>query len=143
MVWGWAPFTLEDLREAADMNEYIVFDIRDETPRDRFFDIVQGDLLPELKVRILDGGVAFDVTGATIAFNMARADDSTSLKVTAGVGAIVTASEGKIKYVFTGTQTDTADLYVGEFKLTISASALSVPNQKSHKFFIRVNKKVA
>lgn len=125
-------------------NEYIVFDVLDETPREVYFDIVEGDLLPEIKLAVKKGGVVYgDLTGWTVAFSMERKDDSSTKKINAAAGALDVAADAKVKYSWSGTDTDTPDIYRGEFKLTdTGAKTLRVPNSENQRLWIRVNRKV-
>lgn len=125
-------------------NEYIVFDVLDETPKEVFFDIVEGDLLPLIKLAVKKGGVIFgDLTGWTVAFSMQRVDDSTSKKINAAAGVLDVAGDAKVRYEWSGTDTDTPDLYLAEFKLTdTGGKTLRVPNSSTQKLFVRVNKQV-
>jgi hypothetical protein len=144
MTWGFGPFNPDDFRETVMSNEYIVFDVVDETPKVVYFDITEGDLLPEIKLAVKKGGVVYgDLTGWTVAFSMARVDDPTSVKVNASAGALDVAGDAKVKYSWQGTDTNTPDLYLAEFKLTdTGAKTLTVPNQDTQKLFVRVNKRV-
>lgn len=81
------------------------------------FTIKEGDLLPELNAVLKDRNGVVDLTGATLRFHMRVPGSSGTGKVEAAA-TVVTAATGAVKYVWAGTDTDTAGEYYGEFQVT-------------------------
>ena len=91
--------------------------------------IKKGDRLPKLSRQFLTDGVATDLTGATITFDMWNAATGTQV-ITDGVCTLVTAATGQVEYPWTATDaTLAAGFYVASFTATFSGPRLlTAPN---------------
>jgi hypothetical protein len=91
--------------------------------------IKKGDRLPKLSRQFLTDGVATDLTGATITFDMWDAATGTQV-ITDGVCTLVTAATGQVEYPWTATDaTLAAGFYVASFTATFSGPRLlTAPN---------------
>ena len=91
--------------------------------------IKKGDRLPKLSRQFLTDGVATDLTGATITFNMWNAYTGTQV-ITDGVCTLVAAATGQVEYPWTATDaTLAAGFYVASFTATFSGPRLlTAPN---------------
>lgn len=95
------------------------------------FAIKKGDLLKLLEVTLKDsvGPVQINTASAVI-FKMRNARTG-AIKVDAAAVILddgLVATRGQCRYLWTGTDTDTADLYYGEFEATIGGKKLTFPN---------------
>ena len=91
--------------------------------------IKKGDRLPKLSRQFLTDGVATDLTGATITFDMWDAATGTQV-ITDGVCTLVTAATGQVEYPWTATDAIlAAGFYVASFTATFSGPRLlTAPN---------------
>lgn len=90
------------------------------------FTIKRNDLLPALEVVLRDAdGNPVDLTNATsCVFHMRNTDDKT-MKVTDGPCQFDSdRTTGKVTYAWSGTDTDTAASFVGEFQVTWSGGKI-------------------
>lgn len=77
-------------------------------------------LLPTFRVTLLDpatGNTGMNLAGATVTFRMRLRDTDVS-KVSA-TATVIDAANGVVEYVWTGTDTDTAGEYEGDWRATI------------------------
>jgi hypothetical protein len=73
-------------------------------------------------------GAAVNLTGATVKFLM-RPINGTTNKVSAAATIVGSATLGNVSYAWTGTNTDTAGLYIAEWQVTYAGGAIqSFPN---------------
>lgn len=87
----------------------------------------QGDRLPSLSVTAVESdGTPYDLTGATVVFNMRTADGAT-VKVNRQAATLVDGPTGKLRYDWGSTDLDTAGDYDAEFECTIGGRRLTVP----------------
>lgn len=86
------------------------------------FTIKRNDRLPELLATcLLANGAPADLTGAiSVEFHMKTAGGGAAKVDAAGV--LVTPAEGTVKYVWTGTDTDTSGSYLAEFEVMFSGT---------------------
>ena len=91
--------------------------------------VKQGDLFPDVFTTVRDeNGAVVDVTGCTVKFFMRNARSPTTYKVDNATGAVDNGPQGKIKYTWAGTDTDTPATYEAEWKVTPPAGdAFRVP----------------
>lgn len=85
------------------------------------FEIKQNDTSPALEGILRDGfGAPIDITGATVVLNM-RLQPGGAVKVSGGtMGAVGSAVNGRAKYSWTASDTDTAGIYEAEVQITFS-----------------------
>lgn len=87
----------------------------------------QGDRLPSLAVTAVQSdGTAYDLTGATVVFNMRDAETGT-VKVSRSAAVLVSGAAGTLRYDWASADLDTVGLYEGEFEATISSRKLTIP----------------
>ena len=88
----------------------------------------QGDRLPSLSVTaITNDGSPYDLTGATVVFNMRDVDTGT-VKVNRSAAVLVDGPTGKIRYDWASSDLDTVGTFEAEFEATISSRKLSIPS---------------
>jgi hypothetical protein len=66
-----------------------------------------------------ENGVAIDLTGATVKF-LLRPINGTTNKINAAATIVGAATLGNVSYAWTGTDTSTAGLFVGQWQVTYS-----------------------
>lgn len=87
----------------------------------------QNDRLPSLTVTAVQSdGTAYDLTGATVVFNM-RAADTGTVKVNRSSATLVDGPTGKVRYDWVSGDLDTNGDYLAEFECTISGRKLTIP----------------
>ena len=87
----------------------------------------QGDRLPSLNVTAVQSdGTAYDLTGATVVFNM-RTADGVTVKVSRSNATLVSGPSGTVRYDWASSDLDTVGDYQGEFEATISGRKLTIP----------------
>lgn len=86
--------------------------------------IKQGDLFPDVEVIVKDeAGVVVDVTGATVTFYMRKSRDPSSIKINGASGSVPgPGTNGKIRYAWAGTDTDTPSTYEAEFRVALGGA---------------------
>jgi hypothetical protein len=99
------------------------------------FSIKRGDLLPVLRVQLIDpSGAPADLTGATVVFNMAALNGKA--KIEHGPAAVVDAATGLVEYSWSDGDTDTASSFLAEFEVTYSGKRMTYPNNSFFKIAI-------
>ena len=85
------------------------------------FKIAQNDTQPALEGILRDGfGSPIDVTGATVVLQM-RLRPGGAVKVNNGsMGAVGSATRGRVKYSWSASDTDTAGIYETSVQVTFS-----------------------
>lgn len=87
----------------------------------------QNDRLPSLAVTAVQSdGTAYDLTGATVVFNM-RAADTGTIKVNRSSATLVSGPAGTLRYDWGASDLDTVGDYLAEFEATISGRKLTIP----------------
>lgn len=82
--------------------------------------VKQNDVRPTLDYQLRDGnGAVVDLTGASVKFMM-YLPGAASPKVNAAGTIIGAATNGQVRYTWTGTDTDTIGDYIAEFQVTFS-----------------------
>lgn len=80
--------------------------------------IKRGDVRPVFDVQLTDDdGDAIDLTGASVQFLMKRGSNAPKVNSAA---TITTASDGKVQYAWSTSDTDEVGEYDGEFEVTHS-----------------------
>jgi len=99
-------------------------------------DIKRNDTYPTLEVTVYKDGTPLDLTGATVTFHMVNS--AGVAKITNAAATVeAPATDGKISYTWTASDTDTVGAFRAEFELTLAGSEkLSVPQNEA---FITVN----
>lgn len=88
----------------------------------------QGDRLPALNVTATTSGdIAYNLTGASVVFNMRNTQDGT-VKVNRAAATLVDGAAGTLRYEWGANDLDTVGLFECEFECTISGKRLSVPS---------------
>lgn len=93
-----------------------------------FFKLKRGDTSPAMRRVLADeDGVAINITGATVVFNMRAAGGAV---VVDGAAAVVTdAAGGEVRYDWQAGDTAEAGDFEGEFQITyLSGAVETVPN---------------
>ena len=98
-------------------------------PPSKPFKIKQNATKPPLRVTLKDSdGLPADVTGASVVFSM-RVQPTGTTKVDKQSVTVNDASAGDLQYDWTATNTNTADVYEGEFQVTYADSSVQTfPN---------------
>lgn len=87
----------------------------------------QNDRLPSLSVTAVQSdGTAYDLTGATVVFNM-RAADTGTIKINRSSAVLVSGPNGQVRYDWNSGDLDTNGDYLAEFEATISGRKLTIP----------------
>lgn len=87
----------------------------------------QNDRLPSLSVTAVQSdGTAYDLTGATVVFNM-RAADTGTIKINRSAAVLVSGPNGQVRYDWNSSDLDTNGDYLAEFEATISGRKLTIP----------------
>ena len=105
------------------------------------FSIKVDDLLPTLKGTLVDeNGVKVDTTNASaIKLRMINPGDA-AVKVDAAAGFLTPRTDGRVEYIWQGTDTDTEGDFDGEFEVTFPGGPTSFPN---HRYMeIRIKAKI-
>ena len=89
-------------------------------PHAQFF-LKENDTGKPIEGILRDGfGAPVDITGATVVFHM-RLAPAGAVKVTGGsMGAVGSATNGRVKYSFSASDVDTPGTYEGEVQATFS-----------------------
>ena len=97
------------------------------------FWIKQNDRLSALAATLKDtAGVAVDISGATVKFNM-MLDGSTTTKISSTSGVtIVSSTAGTVSYAWSTGATDTIGLFKGEFEVTFGSGLTQTFPNNSH-----------
>lgn len=107
------------------------------------FEIKQNDTSPALEGILRDGfGSPIDVTGATVVLNT-RLRPGGAVKVNGGsMGTVGSAVNGRVKYSWTASDTDTAGTYEAEIQITFSNGKIRTIPPKGY-FIIDVTDDIA
>lgn len=90
--------------------------------------IKQGDRLPKLARQFLTDGVATNLTGSTVVFNLWNAETGTQV-ITSGACTITSAVNGEVEYPWgVADATLPAGFYVGSFTASFGSLLLTAPN---------------
>ncbi len=74
-------------------------------------------------------GAPVNLTGATVKFSM-RVKPAGAVKINAANATVVAAGTGRVKYIFTASDTDTADEYEAEIGVVYSSGTVETfPNR--------------
>ena len=93
----------------------------------KIFRIKKGDTAPPLAVQVLQdsNNEPLDLSGASAKFSMYRTVDGTIKKTDASTASIYDPTNGKIKYDWYSTDTNTPGTYFGEFTITLRDSKIT------------------
>ena len=89
------------------------------------FIIRKGDTLPALRMALTANGVAWDLTGCTVTFQM-RPVSGLALTVNSAA-TLVNAAGGIVQYAWQSGETATAGRYDGQWVVTTPAGVQTVP----------------
>ena len=106
-------------------------------PEEAFY-IGQNDTASPIKRDLKDAfGSPVNLTGANVKFSM-RVKPAGTVKVNGATATIVTAGIGRVQYNFTASNTDTADIFEGEFECTFSDGSIQTfPNRGYIPIFVQ------
>lgn len=117
----------------------LVFHIDERGNFDRTFVIGEDALKPDLEIVLLDdANKAVDISGETFTFSMEDREGVVKIADDAGAAFQSDGTDGKLKFVFSGTQTDAPKTYFGQFQST----NFKIPNNLTQKLIIKVAAKV-
>ena len=116
------------------------FNLEDRSPFNKHFIIAKNARLPDLIVQLLDGTTAVNLTGAAVKFSMD--DEAGVAKVDAVAAVLDDATNGKVKYQWGATDTDTEGVFLGQFIITISSQDYRIPNNNDQKLIIEIGSRV-
>ena len=96
------------------------------------FSIKVDNLLPTLKGTLVDeNGVKIDLTNATaVKLLMINPGDTGAPKVDSAAGFLAPKTDGRVEYIWQGTDTDTEGDFDGEFEVTFPGGPTSFPNHR-------------
>jgi hypothetical protein len=108
------------------------------------FAIVQDQLGPVLEATLTKGdGTAQNLTGATVTFYMEKRSTGT-IKVNGGAVTLVDATNGKVRYSWAGTDTDTPGIYRAQWHVAgLSPTPVRFPTAHPGYFVVHVVPKVS
>lgn len=120
---------------------FLVFTEDERSPLDRRLTVSKDSLFPIVEVQLVDrNGTPVPLLNATVTFSM---DDLSGVaKVNNVAGVVVDEANGKIKYDWVGTDTDTEGKFFGQFKVTIGGNDRLIPNNLTQRLVIDVGPKV-
>ena len=107
------------------------------------FEIKENDTSPALEGIVRDGfGSPIDLTGATIVLNT-RLRPGGAVKVNGGsMGTVGSAVNGRVKYSWQASDTDTAGIYEAEIQITFSGGLIRTVPRKGY-FIVDVSDDIA
>lgn len=88
------------------------------------FRIKQGDTLPIFQVTLKAGGVAVDLTGATVTFEMRDEYGAIVVQAAATPDADQVTNKGVVAFTFTAANTATAGKFLAEWKVDFGGGAI-------------------
>lgn len=91
------------------------------------FRIKKGDTAPPIAVQILkeSDNLPLDISSSSVTFSMYRTVDSSTLKVPASAGSIVSGPLGQVQYSWAAGDTDTPGKYDAEFTVTLPSGKIA------------------
>ncbi len=116
------------------------FNLDERSALERTLHLAKNARLPELDVRVLDGGASQDLTGATVTFSMET--EAGVVKVNNAAGTLEDASDGRVQYAWAAADVDTEGTFFGQFKITVSAKDFLVPNGSTQKLRVIIGPRV-
>lgn len=116
------------------------FNLDERSALERTLHLAKDARLPELDVRVLDGGASQDLTGASVTFSMET--EAGVVKVNNAAGTLEDASDGLVQYAWVAADVDTEGTFFGQFKITVSSKDFLVPNNKTSRLRIIVGPKI-
>ena len=107
------------------------------------FQIKENDTSPPLEGILRDGfGSPINITGATVVLNT-RLRPGGAVKVNGGImGAVGNAENGRVKYSWTASDTDTPGIYEAEIQITFSNGKIRTIPPKGY-FLVDVTDDIA
>lgn len=118
----------------------LVFNLEERSPFDKVFRLAKGALLPELEVQLINKNAVVPLGSSTVTFSM---DDEAGVsKISNVAGTVTDAPNGKVKYVFVGTDTDTEGRFVGQFSITESGKSYKIPENTNQRLIIEIGPSV-
>ncbi len=105
------------------------------------FSIKVDNLLPKLRGTLVDeDGVKIDLTNATAVKLLMINPGDASVKIDSAAGFLAPKTDGRVEYIWQGTDTDTEGDFDGEFEVTFPGGPTSFPN---HRYMeIRIKAKI-
>ena len=112
-------------------------------PIPKVFYITQGDLEPLLTAVLVDENEEpVPLTAATSVKFIMREPNSGTAKINAAASIVGPAVDGRVRYTWTGTDTDTAEDYDAEFEVTWSSGGKTTFPNFGY-FRVKVKKQLA
>jgi hypothetical protein len=119
---------------------FLHFTADERSPFDKKFTISKDGLDPRLEVELIDPADLIDWSTGTVTFSME--DRAGTVKVNAASATLVSGFKRQVAYAWTGTDTDTAGEYYGQFVVTVGSDVYRVPNNDTQRLIITVGPRV-
>lgn len=107
------------------------------SPADVNFRIDKDATLPPLRLQVIDQGSVVDFTGGAVTFSMENLQGTA--KIINAVAVLESpATDGIIKYEWAAADTDTDDIFIGQFKVVVGTRQYLVPNNSAERLRILI-----
>jgi len=117
----------------------VEFNLEARSPFDGIFDISKDATLPALELQLFNGAGTVNLTGAAGTFIM---DTEAGVNKVDKAATFPDAVDGKMKYEWAATDTNTEGKFFGQFIVTIGSRKYRIPNNQSQRLVINVGPRI-